>query len=93
MDKVKEQYLVEMCDRLKRNIIALAVVQEPHYHLYDNQNPIHNVRNEVESCAKDMALTILMCLMGYTIPRSLYGIHDYADLCGWLDENEVTDNE
>ena len=34
MDKVKEQYLVEMCDRLKRNIIALAMAYLYHQQGY-----------------------------------------------------------
>lgn len=91
MDKTREQYLVDLCDKLKRTIIAYSVVQAPQYRVYDNPDPTRKLVFRLEDCAKSMALTILMCLMGYKIPKSLYGLQDFSDLCGWLDENDVLD--
>ena len=93
MVDIKEKYLVDLCDELKRTITAMYVVRNPHYLTYDNPDPIHNVRYETEIVAKDIALTILMCLMGYTIPKGYYGGIDYSELCGWLDDNDVRNDE
>jgi hypothetical protein len=87
--KDEEKYLLKLLDETKRLIVADNVVRENGFGRFkepfeDDKVHARTVGGELNEKIKDNLLTVLMVTMGYRVPKEIYSLPDYSELCDFL---------
>lgn len=93
MNECKETYLIKLLEETKRLIIAENVVKENRLNRFKEPTNESRITDktagyELNEMIKNNLLTALMIEMGYRIPKIIYSLDDYSELCDFLGSTE-----
>ena len=82
------EHQLDLLQAVSEMVIAEKVCREKYHRFNEVDGKKERLITQINNDICDRLLTLLMVEMGYTMPKTLYSLWDYSELCGWLDERE-----